>query len=288
MDREESLKSTGAPTNASSATRKPAPPELPREGGLGTAPGQSEASGPVNSVAKALRVLHALAHPDAPHKLGEIAERSGVPKASTHRILATLIEEGYAVPDGEGRYGIGTQLRALAAQVLSDDTVGIDAVLRALQQRLGQAVHLAVLSGDHATYTHKVDPGLAYRIATEVGTRLPLHASAAGKVLLAHLPETEMKALLDRAGLPARTSHTVTDRTTLLSQLETVRHTGFATDYEEADAAICSLAAPVLDTDGYPVGAVSVSSLAALVTEGQLTEFAPAVRQAAQEVSRRL
>lgn len=66
MDREESLKSTGAPTNASSATRKPAPPELPREGGHGTAPGQSEASGPVNSVAKALRVLHALAHPDAP------------------------------------------------------------------------------------------------------------------------------------------------------------------------------------------------------------------------------
>ncbi|MET7515869.1 IclR family transcriptional regulator C-terminal domain-containing protein [Streptomyces sp. NPDC005480] len=120
---------------------------------------------------------------------------------------------------------LGTQLRALAAQVLSDDTVDIDAVLRALQQRLGQAVHLAVLSGDHATYTHKVDPGYAYRIATEVGTRLPLHASAAGKVLLAHLPEAETKALLDRTGLPARTSHTVTDRTTLLSRLETVRHT---------------------------------------------------------------
>ncbi|MFJ9410010.1 IclR family transcriptional regulator [Streptomyces sp. NPDC101393] len=242
----------------------------------------------VNSVAKALRVLQALAHPDAPHRLGEIADRSGVPKASTHRILATLTEEGYAVPDGEGRYGIGVQLRALAAQVLSDDTVGIDAVLRALQQRLGQAVHLAVLSGDHATYTHKVDPGHAYRIATEVGMHLPLHASAAGKVLLAHLPEAEAGALLDRVGLPARTPRTVTDRTALLAELADIRHSGFATEYEEADAAICSLAAPVLDTDGYPVGAVSVSSLAFLVTEDQLTAFAPAVRQAAAEVSRRL
>lgn len=241
-----------------------------------------------NSAAKTLRVLHAVAHPDSPHKLGEIAERSGVPKASTHRILATLTEEGYVLPDGEGRYGIGPRLRALAAQVLSDDTVGIEAVLQALQQRLGQAVHLAVLSGDYATYTHKVDPGHAYRIATDVGMQLPLHATAAGKVLLAHLPEEEAAALLDRAGLPARTPRTVTDRGALTAELGRVREQGFATEYEESDEAICSIAAPVLDTDGYPVGAVSVSSLAFLVTEEQLREFAPAVRQAAEEVSRRL
>ncbi|MEK8144477.1 helix-turn-helix domain-containing protein [Streptomyces sp. M10(2022)] len=53
-------------------------------------------------MAKALRVLDALAQPEAPHRLGEIAERSGVSKASAHRILGTLISEGYAVPDGEG------------------------------------------------------------------------------------------------------------------------------------------------------------------------------------------
>lgn len=242
----------------------------------------------VNSVAKALRVLHAVARPELPHRLKEIAEYAGVPKASTHRILATLVEEGYAVADGDGRYGVGVQLRALAAQVFSDDTVGIDAVLRALQQRLGQAVHLAVLSGDHATYTHKVDPGHAYRIATEVGMPLPLHASAAGKVLLAHLPEAEAENLLDRAGLPARTPHTLVDRADLARELETVRKEGWAAEYEEADESVCSLAAPVLDTEGYPMGAVSVSSLVFLVTREQLREFAPAVCQAATEVSRRL
>ncbi|MGY1439905.1 IclR family transcriptional regulator [Streptomyces reniochalinae] len=241
-----------------------------------------------NAVAKALRVLQAVARPELPHRLKDIAECAGVSKASTHRILATLTEEGYVVADGEGRYGVGFQLRALAAQVFSDDSVGIDAVLRALQQRLGQAVHLAVLSGDHATYTHKVDPGHAYRIATEVGTPLPLHASAAGKVLLAHLPEAESEKLMDRAGLPARTPHTLTDRAGLRAELDRVRKRGYATEYEEADEAVCSLAAPVLDPEGYPVGAVSVSSLVFLVTREQLPGFAPAVCQAAQEVSRRL
>ncbi|MFZ3554313.1 IclR family transcriptional regulator [Streptomyces sp. BH055] len=247
-----------------------------------------EASKPANSVVKALRVLHAVARADGPHRLGDIAERSGVSKASTHRVLATLVEEGYAAADGEGRYGCGNQLRAMAAQVLADDAVGIDAVLRALQQRLGQAVHLAVPSGDHATYTHKVDPGHAYRIATDVGAPLPLHATAAGKALLAQLPAEEAGAVLDRTGLPARTPHTHTDRAELIKELAAIRDAGYATDYEEADASICSIAAPVLDADGTAVGAVSVSSLTFLVTEEQLAGFAPAVRQAAQDVSRRL
>lgn len=176
----------------------------------------------------------------------------------------------------------------MAAQVLADDAVGIDAVLRALQQRLGQAVHLAVPSGDHATYTHKVDPGHAYRIATDVGAPLPLHATAAGKALLAHLPPEEAAAVLDRTGLPARTPHTHTDRAALVKELAAIRDAGYATDYEEADASICSIAAPVLDADGTPVGAVSVSSLTFLVAEEQLAGFAPAVRQAAEDVSRRL
>ncbi|MZD10511.1 helix-turn-helix domain-containing protein, partial [Streptomyces sp. SID5785] len=236
----------------------------------------------------ALRVLHAVARTDGPHRLGDIAEYSGVPKATAHRVLATLVEEGYAAADGEGRYGSGVQLHALAAQVLADDSVGIEAVLRTLQQRLGQAVHLAVLSGDHATYTHKVDPGHAYRIATDVGTPLPLHATAAGKALLAHLPPAEASDILDRTGLPARTPRTHTDRVALDAELAAIRDAGYATDYEEADDSICSLAAPVLDADGTAVGAVSVSSLTFLVPEAQLPEFAPAVRQAAQDVSRRL
>ncbi|MEV8225351.1 IclR family transcriptional regulator [Streptomyces sp. NPDC079167] len=249
-------------------------------------PGPGGAVG--NSVAKTLRVLDALAQPEAPHRLGEIAERSGVPKASAHRILGTLISEGYAIPDGEGRYDIGVRLQAMAARVLSEDTVGIGAVLRTLQQRLGQTVHLAVLNGDHATYTHKVDPGRAYRIATEVGMRLPLHATAAGLALLSCLPEQEAAALMDGMALTALTARTVTSRRALEKKLVTARADGYATDYEEHEQAICSLAVPVLDSEGYPVGAVSVSALTFLVSPEELRAFADDVRVAATDVARRL
>lgn len=241
-----------------------------------------------NSAAKTLRVLHAVARLDSARKLSEIAEESGIPKATTHRLLGTLIEEGYVVPEGGGSYGVGPQLRSMAAQVLADDTVGIESTLRALQQRLGQAVHLAVLGGEFATYTHKVEPGHAYRIATGVGMPVPLHASAAGKALLAYLPPAEAAALLDRAGLPERTPHTITDRGRLDEELARVREQGYASEYEEADESVCSIAAPVLDRDGYPRAAVSVSSLTFLVTEEQLRTFAPTVCDTAAEVARRL
>jgi IclR family acetate operon transcriptional repressor len=91
-----------------------------------------------------------------------------------------------------------------------------------------------------------------------------------------------------RRGLPARTPRTHTDRAALTEELASIRAAGYATDYEEADESICSIAAPVLDADGTAVGAVSVSSLTFLVAEGQLSAFAPAVQQAAQDVSRRL
>ncbi|MEK8174082.1 IclR family transcriptional regulator C-terminal domain-containing protein [Streptomyces sp. M19] len=142
---------------------------------------------PLNSIAKTLRVLHAVARPDAPHPWATSPNARG-PQGQHAPHPRHPRRGGIRRARRRGRYGIGVRLRALAAQVLSDDTVGIEAVLQALQQRLGQAVHLAVLNGEYATYTHKVDPGHAYRIATEVGTHLPLHATAAGKVLLAHLP----------------------------------------------------------------------------------------------------
>lgn len=86
----------------------------------------------------------------------------------------------------------------------------------------------------------------------------------------------------------APTPHTVTARGRLDDELARVREQGYASEYEEADESVCSIAAPVLDRDGYPRAAVSVSSLTFLVTEEQLRTFAPAVCDTATEVARRL
>ena len=145
---------------------------------------------------------------------------------------------------------------------------------------------MAVLSGDHATYTHKVDPGLAYRIATEVGPAPPARLGR-GQGAAGPSARDGDEALLDRAGLPP--APLTPSPTATNSQPSWKRPAHRLRDrLRRSRRGVCSLAAPVLDTDGSPIGAVSVSSLAALVTEDQLTAFAPAVRQAAQEVSRRL
>ncbi|MCU1404609.1 MAG: hypothetical protein JWQ43_912 [Glaciihabitans sp.] len=231
-----------------------------------------------NAVSKALRMLSLLAQSHDPMRLGDVADAMGMPKSSVHRILAILVEEGYVEPSGDGFYRPGNGLRVLAAGMEGHSGSGIEATLVALQRTLRHAVFLAVLSGDSITYTHKVDPKLAYSIAPDVGSQLPLTWSAAGKVILAYLPDGERDALIGGSN----------DREGLLTELAAIRSQAFATDFGEVDPALCSIAAAVLDNNSYPVAAVCVSTLVFVVTSKELAAMGAAVGEAAEEVSRRL
>lgn len=231
-----------------------------------------------NAVSKSLRMLSLLAQSHDPLRLGDIAGAMGMPKSSVHRILTILVEEGYVEPTGDGYYRPGNGLRVLAAGMEGHSGSGIESTLVGLQRTLRHAVFLAVLSGDSVTYTHKVDPKLSYSIAPDVGSQLPLTWSAAGKAILAYLPDDERDELIGDSDDAAR----------LIEELAVVRARAFATDYGEVDPSLCSVAAAVLDNDGYPVAAVSVSSLVFVLDPAELATLAPAVVDAADEVSRRL
>jgi IclR family acetate operon transcriptional repressor len=231
-----------------------------------------------NAVSKALRMLSLLAQSHDPLRLGDIADAMGMPKSSVHRILTILVEEGYVEPAGDGYYRPGNGLRVLAAGMEGHSGSGIEATLVGLQKQLRHAVFLAVLSGDSVTYTHKVDPKLAYSIAPDVGSQLPLTRSAAGKAILAYLPDDERDELIG-AGHEARA---------LVDELALVRRQAFATDFGDVDPELCSIAAAVIDNDGYPVAAVCVSTLVYVVDGAGLAAMASAVIEAAEEVSRRL
>ncbi|MFC3999899.1 IclR family transcriptional regulator [Nocardiopsis sediminis] len=240
-----------------------------------------------NSVGKTVRVLAALGRLGGFGRLTEIADAAGVPKASTHRILATLIAEGFVTADGTRRYGPGTGLRALAANIAANEQHGIEAVLQRLQAQVGHTVHLAVPSGDQATITYVADAGRIFQIAWHVGMRLPLHATALGKAILAHLDPDETDDIIGRTGLPALTEQTVTDPLRLRAHLAQVRERGYAADHGESDDVLCTIAAPVLSDEGRPLGAVSIAALAPLIPPGGLEGLAPAVREAAADVARR-
>ncbi|MFD8793885.1 IclR family transcriptional regulator [Streptomyces vinaceus] len=239
-----------------------------------------------SALEKTLRIIEELSAPGGPHRLAEVAAASGVPKSSTYRILASLVEQGYAVTDGEGSYGIGLRLRSVAAGVCAERPGGISELLEFLHRGTGHAVHLALRHGAALTYIREAGSGRPFRSPARLGMSAALHSTAIGRSVLAHLPPQEAQALCRAAGAPAYAP----------GELGAVREHGYALDDAEdggagagagsgsGSPAVRCLAAPVFGHDGAPVGGISLTAAAALTTRAELERFSPALLEAARGV----
>lgn len=236
--------------------------------------GRSSEAG--NAISKAFRVLEEVAARVGVQQLGEISAAARVPKSSTYRILATLVELGYVIRDHNHEYLAGPRLLALGSEVTSS-TASLENLLAGLSAEVGETVHLGLRSGDHAVYIHKVEGRQPYFMASYVGMRLGLHCTAIGKCILAHLPEAEVAAIAERTGLRPRTTATITDPARLADELATIRQRGYGIDNEENERTIRCLGVPVLDAAGAPLGAVSLSTVVFLLELPQLERLAPVV-----------
>ena len=245
--------------------------------------GRTSAAG--NATEKTLNLLEA-ASSGAPKRLGEIAAQAAVPKASAHRILRTMVTEGFLTSDDTGTYAPGPRLRALAARVgtPTNDDGAIQAELATLRQRTGQTVHVAMHSGDTVTYTHKVAGPHTVQMASRLGMQMPLHSTAIGKCVLAGLTEATLAEFTTRATLLPMTEHTLTDPNRLRAELATVRRNGFALDDEENEKTVRCLAAPLRNRTGTVIGGVSISTVTFLVPREELLTWADMVRQTAAAI----
>lgn len=195
----------------------------------GTRPGQ------VKSATRALEVLELLGVAREPATFAGIGAELRIPKSSLHSLLRTMTARGWLEVDSTGtRYRLG--LRALltgVAYIDMDDIVQLaQDVLDELAARTGEAVHLGRLDGAEVVYLAKRESAHPLRMFSAVGRRLPTHATALGKAILAQLPVTE---LADHLAVPlaALTPSTITDPAVLRRELDSVRRAGFAEDAEE-------------------------------------------------------
>ena len=216
---------------------------------------------PVKSAHRTLEILELLAErPAGQRSLGELSKELNIPKSSLHGILRTMSGRGWVQPDPTGtRFGLG--LRALqvgAAYLDGDDTVGLlRDVLDDLAGRFGETVHLGRLDGAQVVYLAKRESVHPLRMFSAVGRRLPAHATALGKALLADRADPEVDRLLPRP-LSRLTPHTLTDAEVLREELARIRRRGYAVDREENSLGIrCVAVAVPLRTPA--VDAVSVS-----------------------------
>ena len=244
----------------------------------------------MNASAKLLHVLEAVTDGSGEHRLSAIVASTGLAKTSVHRLLGELVANGYVARDGEGIYRASTGLEMLAAKVRrSDASMGMRRILATLQERVAQTIHFALRSGDSMVYVEKVEGAQQQiRMASMPGKRVSLHSCGLGKAVLGQLPEREVRRYAKRSGLPPTTDHTITDLQSLLGDLARVREQGYALDDEENEYQIRCIAAAVFNAEREPVGAVSISTVAALVPFETLQGFAGALIGTAEELGREL
>lgn len=196
-------------------------------------------------VSRALALLFAFDDTHRRLTLSELARRAGLPVPTAHRLVGELVAGGALVRRPSGEYVVArrlwqtgllapveTGLREVAAPFMND----LHAATRA-------TVHLAVREGTEVLYLERLSGRASVPVVSTVGSRLPLHATGVGKVLLAHAPEDVVEAALAR--LARVTPYTITQPARMREQLERIRHDGYATTVEEMTLGACSVAVPV-------------------------------------------
>lgn len=218
----------------------------------------------VAAVMKVFAVLETLADKRSAG-LADIAHSAMTSKSTTHRLLQTMVELGYAAQDTETeRYVLTPRLFSLAAQTLSSqsDMLRIaDRAMSRLSRATGESINLGILDGgeQRVVYIHQYASHHSLSMNSTLGKRNPLHSTALGKALLAFRDEEEMRARVAAMAMEVSTPRTLTDKAALIAQIERVRDEGFAEEIEESEAGVRCLAAPILNHIGVAVAAISVS-----------------------------
>jgi IclR family acetate operon transcriptional repressor len=211
----------------------------------------------VQSLGRAFDLLELLAEDGSGLTLSALAAGSGLPAPTIHRLMATLVQRGYARRLPTRRYALGPRLIHLGEQASRVLAAVALPYLSGLVDEIGETANLAVLDDDRVIYAAQAPSRHSMRMFTEVGRRVRLHCTGVGKVLLAQLPTDVARELLVRGGMPAQTSRTVIDPDELLAQLPVIAAQGFAVDDGEQEAGVRCIAVPV---PGAPVEvAMSVS-----------------------------
>lgn len=244
-----------------------------------------------NSLERALTILELVAGKSGGLANAEISRRLSIPTSSCSYVLSRLERNGYLKRDGEsGRYEIGLKVMALAYGALRD--LGLrqtaDPALHWLSAKTGLSGLIAVLDRGRVMLLEKVESPELFKVGTlDIGVRVPAHATALGKVLLAHLTSGQVSDFVRRYGLVRCTRNTNVSENQLLQELGTVRQQGYATADEELWEGIRAVAAPVFDAYGNLCAAVSATGTTSQYAWNQPHAVIELVIVAAHEISKR-
>jgi IclR family transcriptional regulator, acetate operon repressor len=238
----------------------------------------------VRAVERVCAILNLLQEAIDGVPLIEIAETTELPKSSAFRYLWTLEAHRYVERDAEsGMYRLGLGFVGMQSRQLEVLRQRARPLLERLRDEFGETVNLGVLDGDSAIYLDIVESRRSVRLAAKRGDRDPIHSTALGKAIAAHLSDERVKEILTASGMPARTVNTITEPDDYLAELAKVRRVGHALDNGENEVDGRCVAVVIPGTR-LPAG-LSLSAPAARFPLQDVGKVATALRAAAEAIT---
>jgi IclR family acetate operon transcriptional repressor len=244
----------------------------------------------MKSVTRSLRVLEAVAQ-HQPVTVGELTKLFGLPKSTVQRTLVTLAEAGWLRANRKDttRWEIGARVLAVRPAALQGSSLFAAArePMVRLRDAVNETIHLSVPDALQCmVVVDRVDCDHPVRTFHTIGDTSPLHATAVGRAILAHLPRRDVEDLI-AAGLERFSDTTPVEPEELRAELDRIRTDGYAINRNQYRPGVCAVAAAVLDEDGTPLAAVAVSMPEARYDGAQAPKWGRLVADTAAEISQR-
>lgn len=237
---------------------------------------------------RAFRIIEIISAARQPLTLAQIAERIELPKQSVHRLLKQLESAWIVSRNGPGKhYECSSRVRKMAVNMLMVDgpAAARRAILQELVDTVDETCNLAMSSGDGIVYLDRVEANWPLSTILSAGSRVPLHCTASGKLMLSFLPREQRERLLNKLPLRGSTSQTITDRDVLWKELISIRKNRLSFNNQEYMPGIVAIAVPVMQGRSRACAAVAIQSSADRASTESLQRFLPALREAAAQIA---
>jgi DNA-binding IclR family transcriptional regulator len=241
-----------------------------------------------STLIRGFMLLETIMKADKPLTSAYLAEDLDLPKATVHRIAQQLEEEGLLQREPNGkRFVGGLRLRKLATSVLSNSvmTASRHMVLQSLSEKINETCNLTALDGNEIIYLDRVESNWPFRIHLPVGSHLPLHCTATGKLFLANMRPVWRQRYLRAVTLKKYTDKTILDIIKLKIQLKQISKEEVGYDVGEYLDGMIALAVPVKNQEGEVCFAIAVHAPSTRISIDELKEFLPDLYEAANKIS---
>ena len=241
-----------------------------------------------SSTERSLRLLCTLADSGRPMSLADLVAALGLPKATVHRLCGQLLACGFVSRDlNERDFVVGPALRQLALDTLNHGSLrGLrHEVLSKLVAEVGETCNFTTLDGARVLYLDRVEAPWPWRLTLDVGTHVPLHCTASGKLFLAFMDEPQREAMFRTLDLQPITPQSITTVEALRQECAVVRDQGYASDREEFVLGLVAIAVPVRDKLGEVRAALAVHGPSGRLPLEQALLRLPALYQSAERMA---